>query len=211
MPRKHTEVAINGRMAGTMGVMGVFSFYPTKNLGGYGDGGAITTNDDELAKKLRLLRMYGMVDKDHIIINGINSRLDELQAAILRIKLKHLNEMNDLRNSIAGQYKQKLNKELFRHQMIRNDVYSNYHVFNSRYLGDRDGLCSYLEEKGIQTNIYYPLPHHLQKALKLLKYKKGDMPNVEMVCSQAIALPFYPEIKQDILDLVIETVNGFGR
>lgn len=202
--------SIDGKKAGTMGIMGVYSFYPTKNLGAYGDGGAIATNDEGLAKKLRLLRMYGMIDKDHIVINGRNSRLDEMQAAILRVKLKYLDEMNLIRNGIANVYKDRLEKN-FSHQLIKPNVFSNYHVFNSRYLGNRDKLVEYLEQAGIQANVYYLLPHHLQEALKELGYQHGDLPNVEKVCSQAVALPFYPEIKEEVIKLVIDTIARFER
>lgn len=200
---------LDGKNVGTLGDLGVFSFYPTKNLGAYGDGGMIVTNNPEYAKRAKLIRMYGMVDYNHIIINGINSRLDELQAAILRVKLKYLNKMNEARDKIATRYRLELNQEFFNHQQIPKNVYSNYHVFVSRFKGHRDKLITYLEAKGIQTNIYYLLPLHLQKANEFLGYKKGDLPIVERLCSEVIALPMYPELNTNNHEEVIYEVNKF--
>lgn len=200
---------LDGIQSGTMGDIGVFSFYPTKNLGAYGDGGIIVTNNKEIAEKAKLLRMYGMTDKDHIKVNGINSRLDELQAAILKVKLKYLDEMNNKRNEIANYYKKELNFNLFKHQLIPKDVYSNYHVFVSRFKGNREKLIKYLEEKQIQTNIYYLVPLHLQEANRFLGYKKGDFPEAEKLCDEAIALPLYPEFEDSKQKYVIECINNF--
>jgi len=200
---------IRGKQAGSMGDIGVFSFYPTKNLGAYGDGGIAVTQNKNLDAQLRLLRMYGMTDKDHIKINGINSRLDEMQASILRVKLKHLDKMNQSRRDIAQRYQEELPTELFKHQVIDEGVESNYHVFNSAFLGDRDAFVRYMDEHDIQTNIYYLMPLHLQEATRYLGGKVGDCPVAESLCKQAIALTFYPELKKDILDQVIKTVNQF--
>ncbi len=200
---------IKGIQSGTMGDLGVFSFYPSKNLGAYGDGGMIVTNNKEWADKIRLLRMYGMVDKDNIIINGINSRLDELQAAILRVKLKYLDKMNIVRNEIAERYKKELNAEFFKHQKIPEEVFSNYHVFVSRFKGKREALIKYLEENQIQTNIYYLIPLHLQKANKFLGLKEGDFPQAEKLCKEVIALPLYPEFEKSQQDYVIKYINEF--
>lgn len=200
---------LDGKKVGTLGDLGVFSFYPTKNLGAYGDGGIIVTNNVEYAEKAKLLRMYGMVDYNHIIINGINSRLDELQAAILRVKLKYLDEMNNKRKVIAAKYKTKLNQALFRHQYISSNVFSNYHVFVSRYKGNREKLIQYLDGKGIQTNIYYLMPIYLQKANKFLKIKKGCYPTVEKLCEEVIALPMYPELKNETQTVIINEINQY--
>lgn len=200
---------IGTKYAGTIGDLGTFSFYPTKNIGGYGDGGMITTNNSKLTEKIKLLRMYGMVDKDHIVINGGNSRLDELQAAILTVKLKYLNQTNQKRQVIAKRYIRELNPNLFIHQKVPNGVYHNYHLFESRYLGDRNRLVQYMDKLGIQTNIYYPVPLHLQKANKFLGYKAGQLPNCKMVCKQAIAFPMYPELTEKDLNYVIKSINAF--
>lgn len=201
--------AIKNKTAGSLGDMSCFSFYPTKNVGGYGDGGMITTNNEDLAKKIKLLRMYGMIDKDHIVINGINSRLDELQAAILRVKLRHLDSMNEARHKIASMYKNELAPKYFMHQKINNNVYTNYHVFASRYKGNREHLIEYLWKYEIQTNIYYPIPLHLQKANMFLGYKIGDLPNAEKLCEQVIALPMYPELdKADVIKIISRINEG---
>jgi dTDP-4-amino-4,6-dideoxygalactose transaminase len=195
--------------AGAMGETGVFSFYPTKNLGGYGDGGAIVTNSEETAAKLCKLRMFGMVDKDHIDSPGINSRLDELQAAILRVKLRYLETMNQQRRVIADRYKQGLPRELFTFQRVPEHVVCNYHVFVAEVQRHRDELIKYLEEKNIQTNIYYPLPLSKQKALDHLGYGDGDFPVAEALCRKIVALPMYPEFPISEQTRVIESINEF--
>lgn len=200
---------IRGRKAGSFGKTGIFSFYPTKNLGAYGDGGIVVTDDAALAEKLRKLRMYGMVDKDHIAYHGVNSRLDELQAAILRVKLPVLDEMNQQRRDIAARYEKELLAGKFTFQHIPDDVASNYHVFVVRYHGDRAALIHHLDGLGIQTNIYYPLPLHLQQATEALGYKAGSLPVAEKLCNEAIALTMYPELDYNVLDMVIESINAF--
>lgn len=200
---------LNGKKLGSFGDMGVFSFYPTKNLGAYGDGGIIVTNNKEYYEKAKLLRMYGMVDYNHIIVNGINSRLDELQAAILRVKLKYLDEMNKKRNEIANRYIYNLNSEKFLHQKINENVYSNYHVFVTRFQGVREDLVKYLDSIGIQTNIYYLIPVPLQEANKFLGYKFGDFPNAEKLCNEVIALPMYPELDEGLQMHIIESINNY--
>lgn len=202
--------SIGGKKAGSMGIAGAFSFYPTKNLGGYGDGGAIATNSDEIAETLMRLRMYGMTDKDHIIYNGINSRLDELQAAILSVKLDDLDAMNQSRNHIAERYRMELTSGLIAHQKIEKNVYSNYHVYTVRFRGDRDGLVEALIKEDIQTNVYYPIPLHLQEANKYLGYQQGDLPVTEQLCNEALAIAMYPELEMETLDYIIEKMNYLG-
>lgn len=198
---------IRGRKAGSFGETGVFSFYPTKNLGAYGDGGIVVTDDPVLAGRLRKMRMYGMVDKDHIAYHGVNSRLDEVQAAILRAKLPALDEMNQQRRDIAARYERELPRGSFTFQSIPGDVVSNYHVFVARYHGDREALIHHLDGLGIQTNIYYPLPLHLQEATRNLGYQPGSMPVVERLCTEAIALTMYPELESAVLDTVIKAIR----
>lgn len=202
---------IRGLKAGTMGDAGVFSFYPTKNLGGYGDGGAVVVQDSNVAAKLRMLRMYGMVDKDHICMHGVNSRLDELQAAVLRIKLPHLDEMNRRRIRIADRYARALPSGLFRPQKVPPDVVSNFHVYVARFLGDREAFIRHMDEAGIQTNIYYVLPLHLQEACRPLGNKAGDCPIAEALCHQAIALPMYPELPDSTVDTIVAAAQAFPR
>jgi dTDP-4-amino-4,6-dideoxygalactose transaminase len=193
--------------AGAMGDLGVFSFYPTKNVGGYGDGGLVTTHDADLAERLRRLRMYGMTDKDHIGFHGVNSRLDELQAAILRVKLRHLDDMNERRRALAQRYFAGLDPERFVAQHVPEGVTPNYHVFVMRCRWGRAELIEELDRQGIQTNIYYPVALHLQEANKTLGLAPGSMPMAEQLCLEAIALPFYPEMPIEIQDLVITAIN----
>jgi dTDP-4-amino-4,6-dideoxygalactose transaminase len=199
---------IGGEQCGSIGNAGVFSFYPTKNLGAYGDGGAIGTNSDVISSHVRLRRMYGMVDKDHIAIHGVNSRLDELQAAILRVKLKHLEEMNRKRRRIAARYRAELRPDLFECQKIPEQANSNYHVFVVRVTGSRDVMEKYLEDRGIQSNVYYRLPLYRQQAMEA-EWDSKPLPVVEALCAEVLALPMYPELPEDILGKIIETANGF--
>ena len=201
----------DGVYAGTFGDAGVFSFYPTKNLGGYGDGGAIVTAHEALAAELRLMRMYGMTDKDHTVMDGVNSRLDELQAAILRVKLAHLDDMNACRDQIAARYRAELAPERFVHQSIAAGVRTNHHVYTVRFGGDRDRLAAALEAADVQTNVYYALPLHLQAAYRHLGYVPGDLPHSERLCREVLALPMYPELPRTELDMVIERVNRAAR
>jgi dTDP-4-amino-4,6-dideoxygalactose transaminase len=202
---------INGIQSGSLGDMGVFSFYPTKNLGAIGDGGIVVTNNEAYNEKLKLLRMYGMADYNHIKINGINSRLDELQAAILRVKLKHLDEMNIKRNGIAKIYNEKLREDLFVHQEIHEYIYCNYHQYVCKFLKNRNYLIAFLNANEIQTNIYYFLPLHLQEANLFLGYKKGDFPFAERLCDQVIALTMYSELTVSLQNKVIDIINTFNQ
>ena len=203
---------IGGKQAGSLADLSVFSFYPTKNLGGYGDGGLVCARHNEADTVLRRLRMYGMTDKDHIIIHGVNSRLDELQAAILSVKLVHLDAMNARRREIAQCYYRRVGEDLLHWQVIPTGVVSNHHVFVARVTGGRrDALVSFLEQRGIQTNIYYVVPLHLQAANRYLGYRRGDLPNAEQVCDEAIALPLYPELEDRTLDRVISALHEFSR
>lgn len=202
---------IDNQKAGSMGDLGCFSFYPSKNLGGYGDGGAIITNSKDIYEKLQLMRNYGMRDKDHVDLHGLNSRLDEIQAAILRVKLKYLDVFNMKRNLIAKNYYSSLDDSFFSHQKIGENVYSNFHIFQPRFSGNRSALIEFLNKKGIQTNIYYLFPHHLQRSLLYLNYSVGDMPNAENLSHSVIALPLYPEIKSSQVDKVVSVINNFCK
>ncbi|MCX6875070.1 MAG: DegT/DnrJ/EryC1/StrS family aminotransferase [Verrucomicrobia bacterium] len=200
---------LRGSKAGAFGDMGVFSFYPTKNLGAYGDGGIVVTDNPVHAERLRKLRMYGMVDKDHIEFHGVNSRLDELQAAILRVKLPVLDDMNRRRRDIAARYENELHAGSFTFQAIPSEVVSNHHVFVARYHGNREALIAHLDSLGIQTNIYYPVPLHLQEATRNLGYQPGDYPVAEQLCEEALALTMYPELEPSVLDMVVGAINAY--
>ena len=203
--------SLDNQKTGTFGDVGCFSFYPTKNLGCYGDGGAIITNNLAVYEKIKLMRMYGMRDKDHVEIHGINSRLDEIQAAILSVKLKYLNNFNHQRNKIAQKYINGLDSLLFKHQKISGNALSNYHVFQPRFMGNRNALLEFLELNNIQANIYYLFPHHLQVSLRYLGYKVGDFPVAERLSKEVIALPLYPELSLKVVNDIISVINSYCR
>jgi dTDP-4-amino-4,6-dideoxygalactose transaminase len=200
---------LGSALAGSMGDLATFSFYPTKNLGGYGDGGAVVCGDPTLARRLRMLRNHGMRDKDVCEAPGTNSRLDELQAAILRAKLPHLDRMNAARAILVDRYLKSLPANRFRPQKIPDGVTTNWHVFELRFSGDRDGLVDYLEKRNIQSNVYYVVPHHLQPALAHLGYQSGSLPRVEELCREVIALPLYPEMPAHVVDEVAAIIHDF--
>lgn len=191
---------------GTLADIGCFSFYPGKNLGAYGDGGAIVTNDHALAEKLRLLRNYGQTTKYQHSLKGFNSRLDEIQAAILRVKLGRLDEWNQRRCKIADTY----NALLARTDLIlpSESNGSSWHIYPIR-TDMRDRLQNYLREHGISTLIHYPVPIHLQEAYRELGYKKGDMPLSEQYAGELLSLPLFPELTDDEINYVSDTIKDF--
>ncbi|MBE9129805.1 MULTISPECIES: DegT/DnrJ/EryC1/StrS family aminotransferase [unclassified Coleofasciculus] len=191
----------NHRKIGSIGHIGCFSFFPTKNLGACGDGGAVTTNDNRLAATIRILKEHGMTTRYHHEATGINSRLDTLQAAILQIKLRYLDQWNDARRQVAAAY-QKLLKpipgiELPQELPGGRAVWNQYTIrlikegSSSHY---RDEVRHKLQQLGISSMIYYPLPLHLQPVYKNLSYPLGELPNVEQVCHQVLSLPMFPEL-----------------
>jgi len=200
---------LRGVQAGATGNLTAFSFYPSKNLGGYGDGGCLVTDDAVLAQSLRLMRNYGKQGSDDIIRNGYNSRLDELQAAFLAIKLPFLEEDNARRRDLAEGYAAALDGLPVTPQVIAVGCLPNYHIYTVRIHGKRDQLRDYLAEKGIQTDVFYPQPHHLQPALKDLGYTTGDFPHAEEVGRHILALPLYPEMDESDFQLVCDTIRAF--
>lgn len=199
--------------AGTVGDIGCFSFFPTKNLGCYGDGGMITVpNDPERAKRLRSLRVHGSGKTYFHDEVGINSRLDALQAAILRVRLRHLEEWNEERRLVAERY-----KLLFGEMGLLDIVVppveedGNRHVYHQYVIRtkQRDELQNYLEEKNIVTRVYYPLPLHLQKCFSSSGYKKGDFPVSEMLAEEVLALPIFPELLPEEQERVVEEIARF--
>lgn len=207
----HGAVYQNKRVGG-FGVFAAFSFYPSKNLGAYGDGGAIVTNDQKLSNKYRLYREYGQEKKYYHKTIGVNSRLDSLQAAILRTKLKYLDQWNTQRAKFAKIYTQLLNKGI--PSIITPKVFkereSIYHVYCIR-VENRNRLQNYLRENEIISQIHYPLPLHLQEAYKNLGYKKGDFPISEKVTSEILSLPMYPELTKGQIEKVVEKIKEFFR
>ncbi|EHL04255.1 pleiotropic regulatory protein DegT [Desulfitobacterium hafniense DP7] len=189
-----------GHKAGSLGDAGTFSFFPTKNLGGYGDGGMIVTNDDALAEEARMLRFHGCQTKYYHDEIGYNSRLDELQAAILRVKFRYIDQWNQTRAEKAAVYHQLLAPLADARKIILpfTDV-DNKHVFHLYVVrtAQREKLMAALTERGVANAVYYPVPLHLQKALAYLSYQAGDFPIAEEACEQALAIPCYPELTQE--------------
>ena len=199
------------KKVGTIGDIGCFSFYPTKNLGCYGDGGIITTNNKKIAKKILLLRNYGQRKKYHHDIIGHNARLSELQAAILRIKLKYLDMWNAKRREHAKQYN-KLLSDIHSIKMPTeiNSSKSVYHLYVIR-TKKRNKLQQFLFKKGIITEIHYPIPIHLQKAYCDLGYAKDDFPRTEICAKEIISLPMYPELTNKEINYVCNTIKKFPK
>ena len=200
----------NGERAGSIGDMATFSFYPGKNLGAYGDGGAITTNSKVLMQKIKKLREYGSVKKYFFQSLGFNSRLDALQAAILEVKLKHLDSWNRKRQKAAAYYDKKISQELGFIKPVKNlpNATSVYHLYVIQ-TAKRDKLLSYLAANAVYAGIHYPLPLHLQESLKQLGYKKGDFPVAERLSQEILSLPIYPEITTSLQDQVIRYLKEF--
>jgi len=198
-------------MAGTMGHIGATSFFPSKNLGCYGDGGAIFSNDDELAKKMRVIANHGSTVRYYHDAIGVNSRLDSMQAAVLRIKLRKLNEYNAARNKAAAFYDKTFAdvKQLNTPKRASNST----HVFHQYTLVtdgiDRFKLQEFLQAKGVPAMVYYPVPLHMQKAYQDDRYKEGDFPITEDLCKRVISLPMHTELSDDQLNFITSSVLEF--
>jgi dTDP-4-amino-4,6-dideoxygalactose transaminase len=201
-----------GRKVGTIGAMGCFSFFPSKNLGGAGDGGIVATNEAQYAERLRLLRVHGSRQKYQYEILGTNSRLDALQAAILRVKLRHLEEWTEQRRYNAAHY-----RELFAgsvaeaNLVLPNDSNGTRHVYNQFTVrcSDRDALREHLHRQGIPTEIYYPYPLHLQPAFAYLGYKDGSLPHAEAAAREVLSFPNYPELGEHQQAFIASAVAHF--
>jgi dTDP-4-amino-4,6-dideoxygalactose transaminase len=198
-----------GRRAGSVGDIGCFSFFPSKNLGAAGDGGMLTTQDDALADRLRLLREHGAKPKYYHSIVGTNSRLDALQAAILRVKLRHLDRWSEARARNAALYDQLLEGSPvgrpFRDTRARH-IYNQYVI----RVAERDALRQHLSERGVGTEIYYPVPLHLQQCFATLGYKTGDLPQSEAAARETVALPIFPELTEEQIRYVAATILEFS-
>lgn len=200
---------LRGKITGGMGAAAGTSFYPGKNIGAFGDAGAVTTNDENIAKKITSLRNYGQTVKYHHDLLGTNSRLSEIQAAILSIKLKYLEAVNLRRAQIAGIYSRELAKlpDLRLPEILGpgEHVFHQYVVRTER----RDDLKKFLEGQGVEVLIHYPIPVHLQKAYDFLGYKKGDFPKAEKICGEILSLPIYPEMSDADAVFVAEHIRRF--
>lgn len=198
-----------GRKVGTFGDVGCFSFYPTKNLGAFGDGGALVTNQENICKAARIYRNYGSEKKYHNQIVGLNSRLDEMQAGLLRVKLKHLDQLNEERERIAGKYLAHLKNNNIYMPKVRKDSTCVWHQFVVRTKA-REKLMAYLNEKGIYTMIHYPIPPHLSEAYKELHVPKGTLPITEQYAQEVLSLPMYNGMPEEEIDEVIRVMNAFN-
>jgi dTDP-4-amino-4,6-dideoxygalactose transaminase len=204
-----TQVNGEWKSAGTIGDAGVYSFFPTKTLGGYGDAGLLVTNDEELYKKFRSYRVHGSSVKYHHDYIGYNSRLDTMQAAILNVKLGYVDQAIARRAVHAKHYNERLSSlQNLRFPKIRPSNQEVYYVYN--ILAERrDELAEHLKNKGIGVSIYYPIPLHLQKCFSYLGHKRGDFPVAEKVCSDILALPMFPELTADEIDYVCDAIESF--
>jgi dTDP-4-amino-4,6-dideoxygalactose transaminase len=204
----------HGRRAGSMGAIGCFSFYPSKNLGGAGDGGMLVTNDLEHARRLHMLRVHGEERRYFHKLVGINSRLDALQAVVLRVKLPHLDVWTLARQRNAQQYELMFGdaglSEKFGLPFVRNRARHIFHQFVIRVSdGRRDALREHLRARGVGTDVYYPVPLHLQECFAFLGYKKGDFPIAEAAAQETLALPVYPELTAEQQDYVVSAIKDF--
>tara|TARA_A100001015_G_C14988863_1_gene712873 strand:+ start:135 stop:1259 length:1125 start_codon:yes stop_codon:yes gene_type:complete len=200
---------INGQTfsAGSLGTVGCFSFFPSKNLGCCGDGGVVTTNDDELGEKIRLFRTHGAKEKYFHDYVGGNFRLDPLQAAVLSIKLPYLNSQHDGRRKNAAFYNSNLTSVKTPTELTHNWMIYNQYTIRSE---KRDDLINHLNDAKIGNAIYYPLPLHLQKCFEHLGYKSGDLPESEKAAKEVLSIPIYSELNQNQLDYIVEKVNEFN-
>ncbi|MBE5926102.1 MAG: DegT/DnrJ/EryC1/StrS family aminotransferase [Lachnospiraceae bacterium] len=195
-----------GKMTGTFGDIGCFSFYPTKNLGAFGDGGAIITNNNEYYERIRILRNYGSDKKYHNKEVGYNSRLDEIQAGLLRVKLSHLNELISRRRVIAERYIKEIKNDNIIVQQVREESAPVWHQFVIR-TSNREDLIKYFETNGINTIIHYPIPPHLSEAYEYLKVGRNELPITEKFSNEVLSLPMYDGMTDEEVDKVIEVIN----
>lgn len=218
----------NGKFVGTIGDIGCFSFFPSKNLGGFGDGGIVTTNNEALGEKMRIQRVHGMEPKYYHKIMGGNFRLDALQAAVLRVKLPHLDSWSAKRRENASAYSKYFiqsglseeegrlifdssNKVLLPKAVYKNSGFKNYHIYNQYIIRveKRNSLIDYLRKQGIGCEIYYPVPFHRQECFAYLNCKDGEYPNANSAANDTIALPIYPELSNEQIKFVVDSIAEF--
>ncbi|MGB7572529.1 MAG: DegT/DnrJ/EryC1/StrS family aminotransferase [Thermodesulfobacteriota bacterium] len=196
------------KKVGSLGAMGCFSFYPTKNLGGYGDGGMVVTDHQKYDQKLRLLRCYGERKKYQHILKGHNSRLDEIQAALLRVKLKHLDQWNEERRRKARLYTRMLSPLGLVCPSEKKGVRHVYHLYAIK-MRKRDAVQAFLKKRGIETLIHYPIPIPLEKAYQEMGYRRGDFPLTDQWSRKILSLPFFPEMKESEMEEVAQQIKMF--
>jgi dTDP-4-amino-4,6-dideoxygalactose transaminase len=198
-----------GRRAGSIGLAGCFSFYPGKNLGAYGEGGAVTTSDDTVARTVRMLRDWGAEEKYHHVLKGFNYRLDGVQGAVLRVKMAHIETWTEARRTAASRYDRLLERSKVTVPAQLPERRHVYHVYAIR-THDRAGLQAHLTERGIGTGIHYPVPVHLQQAFADLGYRRGDFPFAEAAADQVLSLPLFPEITPEQQERVAAAIHEWG-
>lgn len=198
----------DGKMTGTFGDIGCFSFYPSKNLGAFGDAGAIVTDDEKLAEAVRVFRNYGSEKRYHNKVVGANSRLDEIQAGLLRVRLSHLDELAAEKKRLCERYLHELRNEKIMLPKIRDGATHIWHQFVIRSK-QRDELMKYLDEKGIGTIIHYPIPPHLSEAYSYLGMKSGSLPLTELYANEVLSIPLYNGMTEDEQTRVINAINSF--
>ena len=201
--------SFNGQMTGTFGDIGCFSFYPSKNLGAFGDAGAIVTNNKKIADDVRVFRNYGSEKRYYNKVVGANSRLDELQAGFLRIRLRHLNELSEERRGLCLQYENQISNPLIQLPKVRNKATTVWHQFVIR-CKYRQELIAYLNSKEIGTIIHYPIPPHLSEAYAYLGLEKGDLPITEQYAEEVLSIPLYNGMTKDEQEYVIKSINNFS-
>lgn len=204
------KIKINNewKFVGSIGTCGTFSFFPAKNLGAYGDGGLITTNYEKIAQTIKMLRNHGSKERYVHEIEGFNSRLDTIQAAILRVKLKNILKLTDMRNKIAQKYAAAL-KGICKVPEVKDDYYHSFNYYTIRFESKeiRDKVAKHLTENGVANQIYYPIPLHLQKAYSHLGYKKGDLPVTEKISEQVLSLPMFPQLTDDEINYITSKIK----
>jgi len=198
----------NGKLAGTFGDAGCFSFYPSKNIGAFGDAGAVISPDPELIRKIKVLRNYGSGKRYYNEVVGVNSRLDEMQAALLRVRMKYIGEITEERRKIASVYNAKITNPGIIKPVQQEGGYEVYHQYVIRS-DRRDELMEYLKEKEIGTIIHYPVPPHLQQAYEYLGHKKGDYPICERYANEVLSIPMYNGMSDEEQQYVIDALNAF--
>ncbi len=199
-----------GRRVGSIGDLGCFSFYPGKNLGAYGEGGAVTTNNPEFARTVRMLRDWGAERKYYHDLKGYNYRLEGVQGAVLKVKMKYIEDWTEARRAIAARYEAALAGTSVRTPAAAPDCRHVYHIYAIRD-AQRDTLQTYLHDHGVSTGIHYPIPVHLQRAFAELGHKEGDFPHSEAAAREVLSLPMYPELPPDQQDIVIAALKGRQR
>jgi len=197
-----------GRRVGGIGDLGCFSFYPGKNLGAYGEGGAVTTNNPGYAHTVRMLRDWGAERKYYHDLKGFNYRLEGVQGAVLKVKMKYIEAWTEARRAVAARYDQQLAGTNTRTPAALPDRRHVYHVYAIRD-ANRDALQAFLHDRGVSTGIHYPIPVHLQRAFAELGHKQGDFPESEAAASEVLSIPMYPELPQDQQDLVIAALKAW--